>query len=93
MAVKSSSTMTASLWLNCLPLSPSLCFHEVVPLKTDMKTKPGHSGAPEARPRADAATRPPLSFSHRPQALKTAPRLINQEHNEEAAGEAAAAAA
>ncbi|CAB1454272.1 unnamed protein product [Pleuronectes platessa] len=38
------------------PLPPSL--HGAVPLKTDMKTKPGHSGAPEAGPLADAATRP-----------------------------------
>ena len=37
-------------------LPPSL--HGAVPLKTDMKTKPGHSGAPEAGPLADAATRP-----------------------------------
>lgn len=63
----------------------SVSHHRAVPLKTDMKTEPGHCGAPEGGPLADAATCPPPVCSHRPQALKTALRLIDQEHNKEAA--------
>lgn len=58
-----------------------------------MKTEPGHSGAPEGGPLADAATTrsPPLpSAPTGPQAPKTAPRLIDQEHNKEAAEAASA---
>lgn len=40
-----------------LSLSLSLSLHGAVLLKTDMKTEPGHSGAPEGGPLADAATR------------------------------------
>lgn len=45
-----------------LPLCLPLCLRGAVLLKTDMKTEPGHSGAPEGGPLADAATRssPPL---------------------------------
>lgn len=32
-------------------------------LKTDMKTEPGHGGAPEGGPLADAATRLPPALS------------------------------
>lgn len=47
----------------------SLCsLHGAVPLKTDMKTEPGHNGAPEGGPLADAATRPP------PPSAPTGPR-------------------
>lgn len=51
-----------------------------------MKTEPGHGGAPEGGPLADAVIRlSPPACSQRPQALKTALRLIDQEHNNEAA--------
>lgn len=55
-----SSVTVSGLSAACF-LSPSLYW--AVPLKTDMKTKPGHSGAPEAGPPADAATHPPPSSS------------------------------
>lgn len=68
----------------------ALSLHGAVLLKTDMKTEPGHSGAPEGGPLADAATHLPPVCSHWLQAPKTAPRLIDQEHNKEAAKAAGA---
>lgn len=40
-----------------------LSLRGAVPLKTDMKTEPGHNGVPEGGPLADAATRPPPPFA------------------------------